>query len=1262
VEAPAYTNYKIKLPNNKTLALSEVLSLEDINGKEESCLLDDSFVQGRVSYAGQLDRDLYVGFDRSSSTLNSNQHLTSSNTQAVIALNGGSSIVVPLRYQRFLGAVKQILFLDTSLSILETGFMWVKKDDVADQISDQADLAKMKAEVSENAAAINPNTWYTIMQQGTAEQKQAYYLLSTTKPNPKETLTLLTQVDNNLDAAIAAGKPADVIKSIQSQRENLYSSLSESGVATELNKQLKVDIFSADWADPTKFGSASRTVTGTFDEKLELALGAALEGKSDNIAKAFDIGDSQSSRLIHQQLELDKISQKRVNTLTLTTEKNKLDKVFQLVQSKAMNNFVLGFLWLGYGRFGLSVTKDFTLQSTDKRLADNYLQIMVNRNDVLKEFRDSTNWALGGVVLEQVASLLGSGVPREAFGMGPAIFINSPYKESTYIGASESSTSIEFEAGKWRVASSWDGESDATVFEDVSDDPKYARMPLYISNMTLGANLNKNTFGADYYAVLATLGPVLAWKLIKSPNEAFIPIARILTLDIYIENFIDPVHYSTSEVCQDSVVNNKITLYAAATAASQISNVAQIGMVNNLGTISQNNLLRTLTGRGSGPWNQYFRGAITAMSYISPFDMVKQYAAGDGFRYTQTCKDTGYSFAAYQELDKKPKNSLASLTQKLSPLSSSKILGNMSFGDALKGVGSTLSLDGMTEIINTRMIMQGQTGMVRPSELYYLHLDGATEVSLGVYSALENGGCFRKCEDGGSVAICQTDSGTYLLDKATGQKTQLSDRDRALMSTLMQDIAKTVIPNVLISSYMTCSADSNIFQAGTNARMIALPGCSASECLTSELASLSGKSISGGDISTVMGEVSAVKTSNGIAFFEKGKPIRFIFTSGTKEQVKKLTVLAPGYLEIGGVAYNENDTKVTEADKESGLLTETVSKVGTELTSPSEDAITTAESSDTLSTSDAYGSALLNIKGNAKVSISGYSSGTSYSEEDVGTLSAIIFKNGRIEYDRANNRLVTALYILAEADAAAISGITVTPATNVNSNGTDNAIRIDGLTAKPGNEAAVDAFNAALAQIQGTGGLQMLETADHIYYFTKNAAGKDVLKICDKNTSTCKEYLITGTISSDGTTITVPTEKGTFQIGFGTNANTGYPQISVSGPDGFKEIATLLAAKGQNGMFSFDSLTGLFKAINGQSLNLNSDMASKGMSFIGTDNGVKGVASSNYLGYGNQYGSSPYSTSSPLSVPSVPVDNMPIAALMLVLVLSAVLAVRYCRD
>ncbi|MFA5246664.1 MAG: hypothetical protein WC408_02100, partial [Candidatus Micrarchaeia archaeon] len=42
VEAPAYTNYKIKLPNNKTLALSEVLSLEDINGKEESCLLDDS--------------------------------------------------------------------------------------------------------------------------------------------------------------------------------------------------------------------------------------------------------------------------------------------------------------------------------------------------------------------------------------------------------------------------------------------------------------------------------------------------------------------------------------------------------------------------------------------------------------------------------------------------------------------------------------------------------------------------------------------------------------------------------------------------------------------------------------------------------------------------------------------------------------------------------------------------------------------------------------------------------------------------------------------------------------------------------------------------------------------------------------------------------------------------------------------------------------------------------------------------------------------
>ncbi len=191
----------------------------------------------------------------------------------------------------------------------------------------------------------------------------------------------------------------------------------------------------------------------------------------------------------------------------------------------------------------------------------------------------------------------------------------------------------------------------------------------------------------------------------------------------------------------------------------------------------------------------------------------------------------------------------------------------------------------------------------------------------------------------------------------------------------------------------------------------------------------------------------------------------------------------------------------------------------------------------------------------------------------------------------------------------------------------------------------------------------MFETADHIYYFTKNAAGEDILKVCDKNTSTCTEYRITGAVTSDGSTITVPTEKGNFQIGFGTNATTGFPEINVTGPDGFREIATLLAAKGQNGIFVFDPLTGLAKILNGQDLSLNSDFASKGMSFYGTSDGTKGIAGNNYVGLARTTGSSSSGSTSPLSIPSVPIDNnLPVAVLMLIALLGTVVAVRAYRE
>jgi len=1281
IDNPSYTNYKIKLPNSKTLSLSDVFALQDLNGETDACLLDNSFIQGRVSYVGQLDRDLSVGFDGSSTTLKSNQHLTSESTIAAMSLNGGSSIVVPKRFENLVSALSTIMTWDTVLTMGETVYMIAQYKDYSKRITD-TEPKKLKWDTAEAQYANNRNVLFsrqTVYSYDQVSEAELFDELGTTLPagitsskfgrlnglinpaNPKASqlaifdllqgsqgktkqqfLDELVDIGFDLEAA-KSGASASTVAALESRKEAI-------GQLRDLVME-KV---------PDSAAGSTNAVTNLLNK-------ADSEQVMNNVYSSYGFG-APASEYLKTRIARDDykyVYQHEYDVLSGGIMENQ-DAIRKVIESKLISNFYFGFAWLGAGRSAISLARGITLSSTGRLSPDNYLTIYINRNDVLSDFRKSTDWALSGKLSEILATLTDFGAPAEAFGVGPMIIINSPYTTTDTQSSLESSTAVEFKApssgysSSWQVTSNWKGKSDATVFEDVRDDPKYARMPLFVSNMTLGTSLNQNDLGQELYGALGLIAPIISFKAIGAraiTDSAIVPISRILIYDFYVKALVDPTAFSKSEVCSDERIRNYITEYAVATGISQASNLAQI----SLGA-EETSWVATLSKKmGSSLSNKAINAINTVSGIISPADLLKNYYASQALEYARTCKDTAYTIVGFQTLDKKPKNSLSSLTQKLTSLSSSGVVGNLSFGSALAGVGNSVSADAKTEIINMRMTMDSQSGMIRPSDLYYLHLDGASEVSWGIYSKLESGGCFRKCQDGTTMAVCETASGTYVIDKATGAKTQISDSDRALLSTLMQDIAKTILPNTLISAQLACGSGDVIMHADTNARMQASSGCATTECMISQLANLAGKSISGGYISDVLGEVSAVKTTTGLALFEKGKPIRFIYTAGTETSVTKISPLGPGYYDLGGTPISENSTQVTSSDIEKGALTTTTSKVGTEVTSPSVGAQAAVESG-TLTSTDALSSAMLNIKGDASVTLSGFTSGTNFEDVDAGELESIVFKRGRIEYDKANNRLVAALYILGEADfAKSVKGVSAVATKNVNENGTNNAIQVN-FTSKSGMEDSVAELNNALAQVQGSGGMQILETANYIYYFTKNAAGEDILKVCDKKTSTCKEYRITGSISSDGKTITVPTESGTFSIGFGTNAATGYPEINVNGPDGFAELATLLAAKGQNGIFVFDPLTGLAKILNGQDLSLSSDFASKGMSFYGTSDGTKGVAGNNYVGLARSSGALSSSSASPFSVPSVPVDNLPVALLMVVSLLGAVVAVRAYKD
>ncbi|HEV8289343.1 MAG TPA: hypothetical protein VGQ00_00090, partial [Candidatus Norongarragalinales archaeon] len=120
----------------------------------------------------------------------------------------------------------------------------------------------------------------------------------------------------------------------------------------------------------------------------------------------------------------------------------------------------------------------------------------------------------------------------------------------------------------------------------------------------------------------------------------------------------------------------------------------------------------------------------------------------------------------------------------------------------------------------------------------------------------------------------------------------------------------------------------------------------------------------------------------------------------------------------------------------------------------------------------------------------------------------------------------------------------------------------------------------------------------------------------------------------------------------------GRPLIKVNGPEGFSEIAQLLAARGPGGFISFDPNTGAWYAFNGQDIPWNNDFTRKGLSFLGSPDGARGIAED------NRFAPVPRPSSQqglyglgPISVPSWP-EQTPLAALMLLTILGGVLAVR----
>ena len=352
-----------------------------------------------------------------------------------------------------------------------------------------------------------------------------------------------------------------------------------------------------------------------------------------------------------------------------------------------------------------------------------------------------------------------------------------------------------------------------------------------------------------------------------------------------------------------------------------------------------------------------------------------------------------------------------------------------------------------------------------------------------------------------------------------------------------------------------------------------------------------------------IGRISSVDTDKGIATFA--------------DDAIGFTVLYP----------DESSTALDDYNSANGNAGEK-EKFGQEVTAPGYDKLGGLASRQELRASK------LKVYGDGKAELTG--SGVPATQ--IGKIKTIIGDRGKMEF--SNGKVLVFIYSLAESSSQNIKAVTASL-----KDGEINAK----VVAKTGAEESGSELNAALDKIQGSGGLNSLETEDKIYYFDG-----DKLRVIDKNTGEATDYVITGSKDLGNGQFQFDTDKGPIQLGVGMQ--NGQPTLTTTDSSGLKEILALLAARGDNGILTFNPSTGAINVYNGQDIPLSSDFTSKGIGFMADQNGnTRGVPVDNP--FTKEYKTGGTAASNGLNLPAWPEDN----ALMALMLAAALLGIAFVR-
>lgn len=1230
---PTWEDYKVRLLNGQEVAYADLAALQPFKGVE-SCLLNNNHITGKVTYIASTNKNTLLAGDTAVSSeqkFRTTQRLSADQIDTHLEHKGASTLVVPQRYLDYVKRIKTIMVIDTALAGVE--FLYF--------LQGHEFIEKNKKRLAEKTDELNLYRSEPIPTQSIEQDplKREVSFFASTDYSVAKTIEdrrrLFGQVDDQL-TRMEAQITNDITSRVPQGRQLTQAE------QTALQQQIDQA------AEPVRrmqrelngLGSAQSPPTpeqlDAFFTRQESSLINVADLRSGELEEFKNI--KERVRIKREQREIRNNIQQKTGQVGVTqVDVDILQKKLIGAQGRLVHRWLMGYLWMGPGRFALELAQGSTFQQLGgNRFKDNYIMIYAAQPELLKDFRDATNWALSGTAFDMISDFTGNGIPRQAYAVGNLLTINSPSEseDATAEQARGSSTSISPGAtgSGWRINTRWDGSSDAAFIEDLrTGNSKYARMAFEFKNLNWNIALQRKEELSEYFKTITFLVPFLGWKFLPAPTVgAFgITVGRIFVYDYFVQEYINPASFTENQKCKDEEVDKWVNYYGWATTAGH-----SIYLLSAL-----NPWIQTLRSTSSGLNTLYkglkYGGKFTstgivdkALNTIDPAVLLQGYAASKGFEYVSNCKDDTATILAFEPLEKKPEG--RGIAQTLRSVSSNDILGKLNIGRAALGVGRRVETSSLSQFVNMQSRLDKQRGSLQFTDLYYIHMkDAEVQWINSVRTIGQPASCQRKCLDSTDRATCiDAQRGVESIDRRTGQVTTLANPTRAANHLELDTFAATLIPNRYITALMA-SCGGSVFRIDNqhNLLLTAPASCAGAACMRSQLQYLTSRPV-GSDLNPHLGRARELYTTKGTIVIEDGI-VRF---------------------------YLDNPRQGEPASEVLGVTTSS-GREGepAEVRSPATSAIENANSAQATALKAA---AKVDIGSDGKVKISGYiENGQTQSEYDAGELKSMFTEKGVVNYV-GNSQFQIFIHVLSQVDSSLIRDVVTAPVQPNQCSDSHGApsIKIARVTGQTGaGDQAAAELNAALQKIQGCGGMYEFETKDHKYMFTTDENGNPVLRVIDKTTGQATDYKITGPLRKEGNDLIVPTDKGDFKFNVGMGEN-GQPTITINGP-GINELLPLLAARGLGGVLLFDPRTGQWGAFNGQDLQMNPNFATRGQTLTaGNDNTVRGFPTENFL---SPPRSKRTSTTNPLaSLPSWP-EQTPLALLLIALTVAGVAVVRW---